>query len=94
MVPDTRSCYADVMTIRRITISVPEQTARRIKKAAGEEPVSAWIAAVIEEHLDEAELEREWQQFCRDVHPTRADERRAEAMFRRLTKQGRGKGAA
>ena len=38
---DRPSCYADVMSIKRITISVPDEVANRIKKAAGDIPVSA-----------------------------------------------------
>ncbi|HEX4514948.1 MAG TPA: hypothetical protein VGH87_12145 [Polyangiaceae bacterium] len=77
------------MTIRRITISVPEAVARKIKRAAGREPVSSWLTEVIEEHLDVRELERAWALFCRDVKPTRADAKRADAMFARLTKRKR-----
>jgi hypothetical protein len=87
-------CYAYVMTIRRITISVSEEVAGRIKKAAGATPVSTWVTDVIEERLDDAELERRWQEFCRDVDPTRQDIRRAESMLQRLTKRGKRRGAA
>jgi hypothetical protein len=82
------------MSIRRITISVPEETAARIKKAAGKTPVSAWVTGVIEERLDDAELERLWQEFYRDVRPRAADAKRADAMFRRLTRTPRRKSAA
>ncbi|HKQ71938.1 MAG TPA: hypothetical protein VJT73_21485 [Polyangiaceae bacterium] len=81
------------MTIRRITISVPEQTAGRIKKAAGNQPVSAWLTELIDEHLNDKELEKQWQDFYRDVHPQRDDIRRAEAKFKRLTRGSR-RGAA
>jgi hypothetical protein len=82
------------MSIRRITISVPEKTAARIKKAAGATPVSAWVAGVIEEHLEDAELERLWQEFYRSVRPRSDDVRRANAIFKRLTKAARRKRAA
>jgi hypothetical protein len=49
------------MSIKRITISVPREVASRIKKAAGRVPVSAWVTDVIEEHLDDAALEKQWQ---------------------------------
>jgi hypothetical protein len=45
---------------------VPAATASRIKKAAGAIPVSAWVTDVIEEHLNEVELERQWQAFRQD----------------------------
>jgi hypothetical protein len=82
------------MTIRRITISVPIEMARRIKKAAGRTPVSAWIAGVIDEHLDDAELDRLWQEFYSSVEPRRGDVKRANAIFERLTKPAGRKRAA
>ncbi len=82
------------MSIRRITISVPEEVAGRIKKAAGDRPVSAWVTDLIEGHLDDAELERQWQAFYRDVAPKRDDIRRADAMFNRLTRGTRRRGTA
>lgn len=82
------------MTIRRITISVPEAVAGRIKKAAGKKPVSSWVTDLIEEHLDDAELERKWQAFYRDVAPKRTDIRRADAIFGRLVGRQRRRGAA
>ena len=81
------------MSIKRITISVPSAVASRIKKAAGRAPVSAWVTEVIEERLDDAELERQWQRFYREVAPKPADERRAAGLLKRLTK-GRSRGAA
>jgi hypothetical protein len=82
------------MTIKRITVSVPETTARRIKAAAGTVPVSTWVTEVIEEHLDDAELDRQWAAFLAEVAPAPADVRRAEAKFRRLTKGSRRRRAA
>jgi hypothetical protein len=52
------ACYAIVMSIRRITISVPVEVAARIRKAAGKTPVSAWVTGVVEDRLDDAELEK------------------------------------
>ena len=82
------------MAIRRITISVPEQVAGRIRKAAGATPVSAWVTDVIAGHLDDTELEQLWREFCRDVAPTREETRRADGMFNRLTGRRRRRGAA
>jgi hypothetical protein len=82
------------MSIRRITISVPSSVARRIKKAAGKRSVSAWLTAVVEEHLEDAELERLWEEFYASVAPRRSDVRRADALFDKLTKSPRRKGAA
>lgn len=82
------------MTIKRITLSVPEPVAKRIKKAAGATPVSAWVTAVVEEHLEDAELDRQWRAFYQDVCPTAAEVRRADTVFKRLVKRARSKGAA
>lgn len=79
------------MAIRRITISVPENVVARIKKAAGTTPVSSWVTQLVEEHLDEVELDRQWQEFCRDVAPTREQSRRAEAKLKRLVGSRRRK---
>jgi hypothetical protein len=77
------------MAIRRITISVPEEVAGRIKKAARGKPVSAWVTEIIGERLDDAELNRQWDEFYRDVAPRRLDIRRADALFERLTRSPR-----
>ena len=77
--------YAEVMSIKRITISVPGGIAARIKKAAGATPVSAWVTAIVEERLGDDELERLWQDFYRTVRPRPGDKRRADALFNRLT---------
>lgn len=82
------------MAIKRITISVPSEVAARIKKAAGKTPVSAWVTELVEEHLDDAELERHWESFYRDVAPTPADIRKADAIYKRLMKPARKRGAA
>lgn len=82
------------MSIKRITISVPDEVARRIKKAAGSRPVSTWITAVVEEHLDDAELERRWEAFYRDVNPSAKDGRRARTIYKRLTQPKGRRGAA
>jgi hypothetical protein len=82
------------MSIRRITISLPDDVARRIKKAAADKSVSAWVAGVIEDRLEDEELERLWQDFYRSVRPRREDVRRADALFKRLTKSPRRERAA
>jgi hypothetical protein len=77
------------MPIKRITISVPAAVAARIKRAAGTRPVSAWVTAVIEEHLEDAELERLWHDFYLSVAPRAKDVQRAEVMFTKLTRPRR-----
>ncbi|MBS2019621.1 MAG: hypothetical protein JST00_42560 [Deltaproteobacteria bacterium] len=77
------------MAIKRITISVPEAVAKKIKKAAGTRPVSAWITEVVEERLDDAELERRWLEFYEEVAPSSHDVREAEALLARLQRRKR-----
>ncbi len=85
--------YAEVMSIKRITISVPYDTAARIKKAAGRMPVSAWVTEVVHERLEDRELDRLWREFYQSVRPRPSDIRRADAIFDRLTKRRRRKTA-
>lgn len=73
------------MTIKRITISVPASIAKRIKDAAGKIPVSTWVTERIEEHLEQEELDRLFEEFYRDVNPSPESVREADAMFLRLT---------
>lgn len=82
------------MSIRRITISVPSALASRIKKAAGAGSVSSWVTSLIEEKLNEGELEKLWEDFLRRHPPRAEDVRRADALFRSLTKPKRRKRAA
>ena len=86
--------YARVMSIKRITISVPDGVARRIKRAAGSVPVSAWVTDVIEQRLNHAELDRQWQAFYSAVNPSPKDVAQAKGLFKRLTKRDLRKGAA
>jgi hypothetical protein len=82
------------MSIRRITISVPQDVAGRIKKAARARPVSAWVTDLVEAHLDETEIERQWQAFCRYVAPAPEEIRRADGIFKRLARRTGRRGVA
>jgi hypothetical protein len=81
------------MSIKRITISVPEDLAARIKKAADGMPISAWVTEVVEERLEDGEMERLWRDFYQSVRPGRNDIRRADALFERLTRRRRRRAA-
>lgn len=72
------------MSIRRITISVQEDVARRLKTAAGEKPVSTWVTEILLEHLDDTELERRWAEFYESVSPSAADVRKAKKLVASL----------
>ncbi|OGQ14898.1 MAG: hypothetical protein A2138_02850 [Deltaproteobacteria bacterium RBG_16_71_12] len=82
------------MNITRITISVPERTAKRIKRAAGKQPVSAWVAEKLEEQLRQDELDALFEEFYLDVNPSAASVREADAAFERLTGHRPRRGAA
>lgn len=81
------------MSIKRITISVPNETAARIKKAAEGMSVSAWLTGVVEERLADGDMERLWREFYETVRPRRNDIRRADALFDRLTGRRRRRAA-
>lgn len=57
------------MSIKRITISVPEELVDRIKAAAGDEPVSTWVTELVEQELDHEEADRLWEEFMAEVGP-------------------------
>jgi hypothetical protein len=74
------------MSIRRITVSVPDQVASRVKDAADGESVSAWVVDLIVDHLDSKALDRHWQSFYDDVAPTKSDVARADKLLANLMK--------
>ncbi len=52
------------MAAVRITLSVPDELAAQIKKAAGEGTVSGWVVKVIEEYFaEDAELEQQFDEW-------------------------------
>ena len=72
------------MPIARVTISLPVDLARRVKKAAGKKPVSAWLAKLIEDRLSDEEYERLLKEHFTDFPMTRAERRAGDEMFERL----------
>jgi hypothetical protein len=72
------------MAIRRITISVPEELAEQIKKAAGDQPVSQYVTELLEAELSQRDLERQWLEFYREANPSPEDREWAEALMRQL----------
>ena len=77
------------MSARRITVSVPETVAQRIKKAAGKTPVSHVAHRSHQDHLDERELEGKWEAFYEGVNPDASAERKAEEILKRATRRKR-----
>jgi hypothetical protein len=82
------------MTITRVTISMPSDLARKVKKAAGKKPVSAWLTELVEERLSEDALEALWKEHFHDVAMSAAERRAGDALFERTTKPRRRKRAA
>ena len=72
------------MAIRRLTLSIPEELADRIKQAAGDRPVSAWVTDRLEADLNEAELEQQWIEFYDSLNPTAADRAWVDSALQRL----------
>jgi hypothetical protein len=77
------------MAIERVTLSVPKSIATRLRKAAGTQPVSAWVTTLIEERLDQTELEAQFQNFCKHHAPTKSEATKAAAILVRLRSYGR-----
>lgn len=89
------------MATKRITVSVPEEIAVRIKRASGEShSVSEWVTSAVIRAFEEEDLTRRFLEFCDGVKASSSDEKRAERSFDRITKpvhatkRGRGKTAA
>ncbi len=81
------------MAAVRITLSVPEQLAVRIKDAAGQGTVSGWVVKVIEEYLAEgAELERQFVDSLEANPPSEEEFRRADELFEQIFPTQRGQG--
>lgn len=83
------------MAAVRITLSVPEELADRIKKAAGEGTVSGWIVKVIEGYFaEDAELERQFDEWLA-AHPVDEDtQREVDAVLEKALGIRRERGAA
>ncbi|MDN5933503.1 MAG: hypothetical protein L0I24_20960 [Pseudonocardia sp.] len=79
----------------RITLSVPDELAARIKKSAGEGTVSGWVVKVIEEYFAEGEeLELLFDEWLKE-HPVDEDiARQVDAEIEKARANFRRKGAA
>jgi hypothetical protein len=73
--------YEHRMSVRRITVSLPEETARRLKKAARGRSVSALLTELVDATLDTREIEAQWLRLYDEVAPPAAAERKAERLF-------------
>ncbi|GAA3752150.1 metal-responsive CopG/Arc/MetJ family transcriptional regulator [Spinactinospora alkalitolerans] len=66
------------MAIKRLTISLPEELMERVKEAAGDEPVSNWVAELLERRLDEQRGDRLWMEMIAESKANRSPEVEAE----------------
>ncbi|MGI8813751.1 MAG: hypothetical protein ACR2G2_00250 [Pseudonocardia sp.] len=83
------------MAAVRITLSVPEGLADRIKKASGEGTVSGWVVKVIEEYFaEDEELERQFDEWLA-AHPVDEEiKREVDAVLEKALGIRRERGAA
>lgn len=83
------------MATVRITLSVPEELAGRIKKAAGDGTVSGWVVKVVEEHFaEDARLEREFYEWLAANPVDEEVQRKVDADMEQALGPRRKKGAA
>jgi hypothetical protein len=73
------------MAIKRVTVSLPEELAARVSAAAGERSVSAYIAALLGEHLEASELERLWREYVDEIGVSADDIAAADEVLDELT---------
>jgi hypothetical protein len=81
------------MPITRVTISMPSELARKVKKAAGKKPVSAWLTELVDEHLSAQDLEGAWERYIADMAFTQRETEHARARLDRLLKRRRRRAA-
>lgn len=83
------------MATVRITLSVPEELAGQIKKAAGEGTVSGWIVKVVEGYLaEDVELERQFDEWLAAHPPSEEDKRYVDDVLAKALGIRRERGAA
>lgn len=70
--------------IKRVTISLPEEIADRLRADAGDRSVSAHVAELISRHLEDAELDEMWQSYLGDVGLTADDIAAADRLLDEL----------
>lgn len=72
------------MTTRRVTVSLPEELAEKLREQAGERSVSAFVADILEERLERRELDRLWADYLRDTGVSASDLTEADAILNDL----------
>lgn len=82
------------MAIKRITISLPDELAERLKAAAGDKPVSTWVTELIEHELEQEHLDQLWEDYMAEVGTDPEAEEYAKRVIESALQSGSGKGAA
>lgn len=75
------------MAIKRVTVSLPDDLASRLKSEAGDRSVSAYVAELIYEHLVEAEAGRLWQEYVAEAAVSADDVAAADEILDELRAQ-------
>lgn len=55
------------MAIKRVTVSLPAEIADRLRAEAGGRSVSAYVAELISERLEDTELDALWRAYLDEV---------------------------
>jgi hypothetical protein len=79
------------VAITRLTISLPQELADRLRDAAGDRSVSSYVTAIIGDHLDAGELDRLWSDYLDEVGLSPADVSAADALLDRLVGESTAK---
>lgn len=72
------------MATRRVTVSLPEELAEKLKEQAGDRSVSALVTDILEERLERRELDRLWADYLRDVGASESDLAEADGILNDL----------
>jgi hypothetical protein len=83
------ACHAGVMSTRCITLRVAEEQALCRRDPAGDSSFPAWVTGASEAELENVEAERVWREFYASVAPSRAEVRRGDTLYQRLTRPSR-----
>lgn len=82
------------MAIKRITISLPDELAERLKAAAGDKPVSTWVTELIEHELEQEHLDQLWEDYMAEVGTDPEAAEYAKRVIESALQSGSKKGAA
>jgi len=73
------------VTIKRVTISLPEELVDSVRGVVGDGSMSAYVADLIREHLQDDDLDALWRAFVADVGLSADDVTAADRVLDELT---------